>query len=419
MNQENKMAETTQMNVDAQPQEQGVVMAQTPNAEGGVDQQASTEASSVQQENVPQKEETETMSDIEYLTNKFQENNINPDGVPLSENEGIKRFWIYGYLQLINSGYNFGLLAINRHVKSAPLAKKKKSIKKAHGVIVPILVQTAKKCLDEGLGIRLVSGEEVTENTPNLDHILVIIDGQHRHQSMEEILHETVKDIKKAVEKGEEEDVKELLNGFPHSYYTLPLSDQPIHTILRECNDATKPWGGTDFLVSVLLGIDPVKKGVDFKMLNWVASTTTDCGDTATWLWATLDKSRIYSKAYITKAAEDDKKLKELAATTDFENGKAIYNAAKASLSIDVVKLKCVPGWVIDLIKKETENQGKKQVCENIVKFFESKDVMDAKDMFRAFKSDTDKDKVAVKRTKDQKIEDKLTELWEQYKNGK
>ena len=39
--------------------------------------------------------------------------------------------------------------------------------------------------------------------------------------------------------------------------------------------------------------------------------------------------------------------------------------------------------------------------------------------MFRAFKSDSDKDTVAVKRTKDQKIEDKLTELWEQYKNGK
>ena len=67
-------------------------------------------------------------------------------------------------------------------------------------------------------------GRTVVFITPDLEHILVILDGQHRW--------EAIKELKKAGEDYE-------------AYFILPLTDQyDLMTILKEANTSVNPWIG-------------------------------------------------------------------------------------------------------------------------------------------------------------------------------
>lgn len=276
-------------------------------------------------------EREEDYSDFDFDSEAFEEKNA-------AEVEDIKNFKldrkkIYTLSILLGLGYEVGLLGINRKINKNALAKKVQSIKTSKGLISPVLVVTAKKCIEHGLEV-YVKGKKVNADASNLEKILVIIDGQHRIQAINTINNKQKKDG----------------NELYDAYVYLPLNeDIDIKTLLRETNVATQPWKGGDYLVSILMSDD---ENINKDMISWVHTISDKCGDTAAWLWATMDKSRVYSKAKLIEASKKPEVLKDVANTRYFKEGKALYEKATVTLSEDLTKLKVVPTWFID---KRTE----------------------------------------------------------------
>ena len=276
-------------------------------------------------------EREEDYSDFDFDSEAFEEKNA-------AEVEDIKSFKldrkkIYTLSILLGLGYEIGLLGINRKINKNALAKKVQSIKTSKGLISPVLVVTAKKCIEHGLEV-YVKGKKVNADAPNLEKILVIIDGQHRIQAIN------------TINKKQKKDGNQLYDA----YVYLPLNeDIDIKTLLRETNVATQPWKGGDYLVSILMSDD---ENINKDMISWVHTISDKCGDTAAWLWATMDKSRVYSKAKLIEASKKPEVLKDVANTRYFKEGKALYEKATVTLSEDLTKLKVVPTWFID---KRTE----------------------------------------------------------------
>lgn len=272
-------------------------------------------------------EREEDYSDFDFDSESFEEKNA-------AEVEDIKSFKldrkkIYTLSILLGLGYEIGLLGINRKINKNALAKKVQSIKTSKGLISPVLVVTAKKCIEHGLEV-YVKGKKVNADASNLEKILVIIDGQHRIQAIN------------TINKKQKKDGNQLYDA----YVYLPLNeDIDIKTLLRETNVATQPWKGGDYLVSILMSDD---ENINKDMISWVHTISGKCGDTAAWLWATMDKSRVYSKAKLIEASKKPEVLKDVANTRCFKEGKALYEKATITLSEDLTKLKVVPTWFID-----------------------------------------------------------------------
>ena len=272
-------------------------------------------------------EREEDYSDFDFDSEAFEEKNA-------AEVEDIKSFKldrkkIYTLSILLGLDYEIGLLGINRKINKNALAKKVQSIKTSKGLISPVLVVTAKKCIEYGLEV-YVKGKKVNADASNLEKILVIIDGQHRIQAINTINNKQKKDG----------------NELYDAYVYLPLNeDIDIKTLLRETNVATQPWKGGDYLVSILMSDD---ENINKDMISWVHTISGKCGDTAAWLWATMDKSRVYSKAKLIEASKKPEVLKDVANTRCFKEGKALYEKATITLSEDLTKLKVVPTWFID-----------------------------------------------------------------------
>lgn len=255
---------------------------------------------------------------------------IDDSSMEIPEKNGLDRKMIYTMSTLIELGYQFADLEVNRAVDENAKKKKKASIKASNGVISPCLVVMAKDCLKAGLEVNLKDGLKVTSSTLRLDYILVTIDGKHREAAIQEL----------------NEKLKEGEQKYENYYYFPQNANADITTMLRECNVATHPWKGSDYLTNLLLLCSD--KGVDLSVLHWVKKRQVDCSDTAAWLWATLDKSRVYPKTKIIKATTDTKVLKEIAKIGDFEFGKKLYEGMVSAFNRDFVGLKSAPLWVID-----------------------------------------------------------------------
>lgn len=255
---------------------------------------------------------------------------IDDSSMEIPEKNGLDRKMIYTMSTLIELGYQFADLEVNRAVDENAKKKKKASIKASNGVISPCLVVMAKDCLKAELEVNLKDGLKVTSSTLRLDYILVTIDGKHREAAIQEL----------------NEKLKEGEQKYENYYYFPQNANADITTMLRECNVATHPWKGSDYLTNLLLLCSD--KGVDLSVLHWVKKRQVDCSDTAAWLWATLDKSRVYPKTKIIKATTDIKVLKEIAKIGDFEFGKKLYESMISAFDRDFVGLKSAPLWVID-----------------------------------------------------------------------
>lgn len=255
---------------------------------------------------------------------------IDDSSMEIPEKNGLDRKMIYTMSTLIELGYQFADLEVNRAVDENAKKKKKASIKASNGVISPCLVVMAKDCLKARLEVNLKDGLKVTSSTLRLDYILVTIDGKHREAAIQEL----------------NEKLKEGEQKYENYYYFPQNANADIKTMLRECNVATHPWKGSDYLTNLLLLCSD--KGVDLSVLHWVKKRQVDCSDTAAWLWATLDKSRVYPKTKIIKATTDTKVLKEIAKIGDFEFGKKLYEGMISAFDRDFVGLKSAPLWVID-----------------------------------------------------------------------
>lgn len=252
---------------------------------------------------------------------------------------------------LMGWGYSFGKLKINRALNRNALKKKIKSIK-LYGIVSPCLVTTAQVCLDAGLEIVSFDGIPITKDTPNLDKILIIIDGAHRHVATME--------INSMLRKGEE--MKE-------NYYYLPLTTKyKVMELLREANVVTKPWAGSDFLTSLIMSRE---EAAENKMLIWVQAKLEKSGDTAIWEWATLNKS-VPSKSKLIKAAGTDEKadaiFRNISDSSKFERGKSIYDAFAKIFAESILGCKFFPEWVIDKLFKLDYMSGPK-AAEHLIDF--------------------------------------------------
>jgi hypothetical protein len=298
----------------------------------------------------------------------------------------LKRKQIYALSILLGQNFQIGLLGINRKVNKNALAKKIQSIKDSDGLISPVLVVTAEECLKLGLEV-YVGGVLVTSATPDLDKILVVIDGQHRLKAVNEINKKRAKDGEKLCE----------------AFVYLPLNEGvDIRTLLRETNVATHPWKGGDWLVNILMNADGK---IDMSMLNWVHSISPDCGDTSAWLWGTLNPSRVYTKAKLIEAAKNKEVLEVIANTLYFQEGKELYENAKKKFSVSLTKLKVFPKWFID--KKDDLIQKDLKMSEIMKKFKEFIDMINSDEVenIKGLKKDDNS-------SKDAKIKKALDRLW-------
>ena len=300
----------------------------------------------------------------------------------------LSRYTIYSMTQLEALGFKFGKLKINRLIKERAVTVKKKSIEIANGQISPCLVVSARQCKKEGLGFcSFDDDKEFDEKVEDLDKILIIVDGQHRFEAIKKL------NEKKAPEKSYE------------CYFHLPLNQNAkTISILRESNVATAPWKGGDYLTNLL---HTAPRDIDLTMLIWVQERFKDCGDTASWLWATLDPSRIYSKSQMVKASSKPELLKKMADMNNFENGKKLYKAAQDKLGDNLVKLKVVPLTFIAISKKLQAKRGMDKVTEILVEFIDQIQKESVNDI-QSFKRDENG-------SKDDKIEAKLNELWSEF----
>lgn len=81
---------------------------------------------------------------------------------------------------LINWGYFFGKLKINR-VRNQVVLKKKIVFIKFYGVIFFCLVVIVRDCLEVGFEIIWFDGKVIIWDILNLDRILIVIDGEYRY----------------------------------------------------------------------------------------------------------------------------------------------------------------------------------------------------------------------------------------------
>ena len=128
-------------------------------------------------------------------------------------------------------GYTFRRIKINRDMDARQVKKKIASILAGKGIISPCLVVPAIVCLKAGLELEDENGNPITEDTPNLDLILIVIDGQHRMEALRQLNKKLKKEGKTEYE----------------GYVYLPLiSEYDVPTLLREANSATNPWDGME-----------------------------------------------------------------------------------------------------------------------------------------------------------------------------
>lgn len=253
----------------------------------------------------------------------------------------LTRGMVFALSVLYGMGYSFGRIKINRDIDQKQVKKKISSIQACNGIISPFLVVPAIVCLKTGLELEDDNGKPITEDTPNLDLILIVIDGQHRMEALRQLNKKLRKEGKAEYE----------------GYAYLPLiNEYDVPTLLREANSATNPWDGMDWVTQLLATAQ--EKGISTEKLKWVKEKAKNGSDSAAWAWVNGGKTN--SKTSCIKASIDNKKLEELADTTSFENDKRLYESAAQSFKEDSAKVlgwKVLPEWVYKqldfLIKKD------------------------------------------------------------------
>lgn len=308
---------------------------------GGDEPQVSNSASYAEQLNPEMKEEELKQVSGNGTASHTEENaKVDP---PKADKEGKQKPFkltsrqIYALELLLSYNFRLARIRVNRDIDRSIVRKKILSIKAAKGIISPFLVITALECIKAGIEVVDYDGNVITKDTPDLDKILVLVDGQHRWEAIKELL-----------DKGESFE----------AYFILPLTDgYDLMTLLKEANTAVNPWDGIDWLTMV---IQTAKvHGLDTTKLEWLKSlaNTDNISDSAASLFASGGK-KIYSKTTMKNAidSKDTEKLEELADTDNLDRNRNLYNAVIAKLNVKTVGLKVTPkilfSFVDQLINK-------------------------------------------------------------------
>ena len=295
----------------------------------------------------------------------------------------LLKFSIYNESELRSKGYRFATLRMNREQKRRALNKKKKSIS-AFGIVSPCMIVGARKCLDEGLEVIDEDGNRVTPDTPDLDKILVIVDGGHRFVAVKELNSKTTTGDK------------------IECYFNLPLNDDiPIYELLRQSNIVTTPWDGQTYLSSLIMSKDDAARNT---MLAWVENMSHESGDTAAWQWARLER-KVPTKTQLIKASGTDDKAdeayKKISNGSNFDDGKQLYEAFRRHFKANILGCKFFPEWVIDKRNELINAKGKDYALKTLIGFASKLD-RDMVDEIEGFKG-TDRGRL---------VKSKLSELF-------
>ena len=250
----------------------------------------------------------------------------------------LKKQIIYSSEDLKSRSVKLAYLKVNRGINDAAVKKKIKSISLAKGIITPSMVVPAKICLNEGLEVKMKDGTPITNETPSLDHIYVIIDGQHRQDAVEKIA-ENASD-------GEEKYT---------NFFFIPLANQvKVSDLLRESNVATYPWKDQQYLSNLIM----MKEGnttVNLEFLKEVLAHP-EAKTKAMVRWLSLDKGRNLYSRNIIAAYSDDEKLKEIADVNEqrFKGGKRLYVLLAKMFASNEPGKTVYAEWVIDRFNDET-----------------------------------------------------------------
>ena len=273
---------------------------------------------------------------------------------------GLDSHRIYTMKELLDKGYKKAGLRNNREVKVKVVKKKMLSIKRSDGVISPILVVTAKACLEQGLEVVDENGKKLTLEDPDIDSYLVIIDGQHRDEAVERLN-------------------RDLKPGSP--IYNLPvifpqIPDPDVLTMLGESNISTRPWKGSDYLVALVNS--PNVPGVEkeaTETLELVREYTTNgCSEVAAWAYATGTYKRQPTATRLYKAQSDAETRNKLTEGSN-KYGREIHDALKgAGFNSRMIGSKEVSKYLIEKMH-DLVADGKttlKEAADTITKFIKS-----------------------------------------------
>lgn len=309
----------------------------------------------------------------------------------MTEKKKLVRGQIYSLSDLMNNGYKFGKLIGNRAIKANAIKAKIKSITQ-NGIISPSLVVSAKECLKQGLMIIDNDGKIINEEHPDIENLLIIVDGGHRDDA--------IKKINQGKQPGED--------GFEENYYYLPLSDKAtVSALLREANVVTIPWAGSDYLTNLIINNPEASKN---EMLKWVHTMIQTSGDTAAWQWARLTK-KVPTKTLLKRATDENKDkaqdaYNKIVDDKNFENGKGLYDIFRKTFSKEILGCKFMPEWVIEAIDSLVDENYTKANAIKLVKEFAGSLVRDNADKLEKIKKGSDRAK---------EVKTLLTEWFESY----
>ena len=229
---------------------------------------------------------------------------------------GLDSHHIYTMEELQDNGFKKAGLRNNREVNNKVVKKKMMSIKRTNGVISPILVVSARACLEQGLEVVDENGNQLSLDDPDIDSYLVIIDGLHRDEAVTRLNRESKPD----------ERPFDLPVFFPQ------IERPKILTMLGESNISTRPWKGIDYLVSLLnsRNLPGVSKEVTETLELVKKYSTEGCSEVAAWSYATGTYKRQPTANRLYKAQSDVETRNRLTEGSN-KYGRAIYETLKTA----------------------------------------------------------------------------------------
>ena len=241
---------------------------------------------------------------------------------------------IYTWDELSSHGFKKAGLRNNREVNDKVVKKKMMSIKRTNGVISPILVVSARACLEQGLEVVDENGNQLSLDDPDIDSYLVIIDGLHRDEAVTRL----------NLERKQDERPYDLPVIFPQ------IERPKVLTMLGESNISTRPWKGTDYLVSLLNSgnLPGVNKEVTETLELVKKYSTEGCSEIAAWGYATGTYKRQPTANRLYKAQSDVETRNRLTEGSN-KYGREIYDTLKtAGLDSRMIGSKEVSKYLIE-----------------------------------------------------------------------
>ncbi len=219
---------------------------------------------------------------------------------------------------LQEKGIKIARLAGNRTLNDKIVNAKKKSLKET-GLLVPAVIVSADKAIEEGLEVvNFETGEQVTEETAK-DYV-VLVDANHRYKAHLKLLKEE--------------------NYNKEFYFMFPLQDISVTKMLSEINIATNPWKTADFGKGAAMVLKE-----KLPLLDAINSLTGEgYSPEAACKWLRGDNK--ITKTIMVRAMNGDI-ADELKKTNKIEQGLKLLDAAKKSFGKDFLKSRTLPDWII------------------------------------------------------------------------